>query len=71
MYRLVPLLLLAGGIVLAIRQVWVLAAVLIVMAVFGVWLMSAPALLSAPATAYLGRGVLWYALGRVLDDPGG
>jgi hypothetical protein len=40
MYRLLPLVLIAGGVVLAIRRVWVLAAVLIVMAVFGVWLMS-------------------------------
>jgi hypothetical protein len=40
MYRLLPVVLLGGGIALAVRHVWILAALLIVMAIFGVWLMT-------------------------------
>jgi hypothetical protein len=41
MYRLLPLVLICGGIVLAIGHSWGLAAILIVMAVFGLWAMTA------------------------------
>lgn len=40
MYRLLPVVFICMGIVLAIRHIWVPAAVLIVCAVFGVWLVA-------------------------------
>lgn len=40
MYRLLPLALIVGGVVLAVRHVWFLAAILVVMAIFGFWLMA-------------------------------
>jgi thiol:disulfide interchange protein len=38
LYRLLPVVLIGGGIALAIHHVWVLAAALILMALVGLWL---------------------------------
>jgi hypothetical protein len=40
MYGLLPLILISGGIVLAINRAWVIATILIVMGVFGLWLLA-------------------------------
>ena len=40
LYGLLPLILVGGGIALAINQTWVVAAILIAMGVFGFWLLS-------------------------------
>lgn len=40
LYGLLPFVLIVGGIALAIKQAWVVAAILIVMGVFGLWLLS-------------------------------
>ena len=40
LYGLVPLILLVGGIALAINHTWAVAALLIAMGVFGVWLIT-------------------------------
>lgn len=40
LYGLLPLILVGGGIALAINHTWVVAAILIAMGVFGFWLLS-------------------------------
>jgi hypothetical protein len=40
LYGLLPLVLIIGGIVLAINHAWVIAAILVFMGVFGLWLLS-------------------------------
>jgi hypothetical protein len=40
LYGLLPLVLIAGGVVLAIEHVWVFGAILVALGVFGVWLLS-------------------------------